>query len=37
MSFNVGVMRGEKGEWIIWQGALGPTWQLDNAGVLVLQ
>jgi hypothetical protein len=37
LSFNVGVMRSETGEWIIWQGALGPTWKLDNAGVLVLQ
>jgi len=37
LSFNIGVMRSETGEWIIWQGALGPTWQLDNAGVLVLQ
>jgi hypothetical protein len=37
LSFNIGVMRSETGEWLIWQGALGPTWKLDNAGVLVLE
>jgi hypothetical protein len=37
LAFNIGVMRSESSEWIIWQGALGPTWQVDNAGILVLQ
>ena len=37
LAFNIGVNRTESGEWVIWQGALGPTWQVENAGVLVLQ
>ncbi len=37
LAFNMGVFRSETGEWIIWQGALGQTWQLDKAGVLVLE
>ncbi|MEI6500228.1 MAG: right-handed parallel beta-helix repeat-containing protein [Armatimonadota bacterium] len=37
LAFNIGVRRCESDEWIIWQGALGPTWRVDNAGVLVLQ
>lgn len=37
LAFNAGVWRNETGEWIIWSGALGPTWQVENGGVLVLQ
>jgi hypothetical protein len=37
VAFNVGIWRNETDEWIIWSGALGPTWQVENAGVLVLQ
>ena len=37
LAFNIGVNRTETGEWAIWQGALGATWQVDNAGVLILQ
>ena len=35
--FNVGVRRMETNEWLVWAGALGPNWQLDNAGTLVLE
>lgn len=37
LAFNIGVNRTETGEWAIWQGALGPTWQVENAGVVVLE
>jgi hypothetical protein len=37
IAFNLGVWRNETEEWIIWQGALGPTWQVENAGVLELK
>ncbi|OGV62482.1 MAG: hypothetical protein A3K19_33545 [Lentisphaerae bacterium RIFOXYB12_FULL_65_16] len=37
LGFNVGVRRTESDEWIIWAGALGATWQLNEAGLLVLQ
>jgi hypothetical protein len=37
LAFNLGVRRTETDEWVIWVGALGATWQLDNAGYLVLE
>lgn len=37
LAFNMGVSRTESREWVIWQGALGPTWQVENAGIVVLE
>ena len=37
LAFNLGVNRTESGDWIIWVGALGQTWLLQNAGFLVLE
>ena len=37
LAFNAGVRRTESAEWVIWVGALGETWRLQNAGVLVLE
>jgi hypothetical protein len=37
IGLNLGVFRKETGEWLIWAGALGATWQLDNAGRVVLE
>ena len=32
--FNLGIFRSESGEWINWIGTRGPTWKLENAGLL---
>jgi parallel beta-helix repeat protein len=37
LGFNVGALRSEANEWVIRTGTLGPTWQLDNAGTLILE
>ncbi|OGV63798.1 MAG: hypothetical protein A3K19_14025 [Lentisphaerae bacterium RIFOXYB12_FULL_65_16] len=37
LAFNLGVNRTETSDWVIWVGALGPTWKLENAGYLVLE
>ena len=37
LAFNIGVRRTETDEWVIWVGALGATWKLDEAGFLVLE
>ena len=37
LGFNVGALRSEINEWVIRTGTLGPTWQLDNAGTLILE
>ena len=37
LDFNLGVWRSESGEWIIWRGALGSTYNLDNGGKLTLE
>ena len=37
LDFNMGVWRSESGEWIIWRGAQGPTFELDNGGKLTLE
>lgn len=35
--FNLGVYRSNPGEWINWVGTQGPTWKLENAGLLRLE
>jgi len=37
LGFNLGVHRPEADGWICWAGALAQTWQVGNAGVLVLE
>ncbi|MEI8371520.1 MAG: sugar-binding protein [Planctomycetota bacterium] len=37
LSFNLGAWRSEDAEWIIWCGAEGPTYQLENGGKLTLE
>lgn len=37
VAFNAGVRRTESDEWVIWIGALGETWRLENAGLLILE
>ncbi len=37
LAFNLGVRRTEADEWVCWAGALGQTWRVENAGVLLLQ
>lgn len=37
LAFNLGALRTETGEWVIWVGALGETWRLENAGYVVLE
>ena len=37
LAFNAGVRRTETDEWVIWIGALGQTWRLANAGILILE
>jgi len=37
LAFNVGVRRVQTDEWVIWVGALGQTWRLENAGFVVLE
>ncbi|MBI3923052.1 MAG: right-handed parallel beta-helix repeat-containing protein [Armatimonadetes bacterium] len=37
LGFNLGALRAESDEWIVWTGALGPNWQLDNTGKIVLE
>ncbi len=37
LGFNVGAWRSENGEWIIWRGAEGATYELDNGGKLTLE
>ena len=34
--FNLGVFRSKPGEWINWVGTQGPTWKLEQAGLLKL-
>ncbi len=35
--FNLGVFRSKPGEWINWVGTQGPTWKLENAGLLTVE
>jgi hypothetical protein len=37
LGFNLGIWRSHSGEWLAWAGALGPNYQLDNTGVVVLE
>lgn len=37
LDFNIGVWRSDGGEWIIWRGAQGATYQLENGGKLTLK
>lgn len=37
IAFNAGVRRTETDEWVIWIGALGETWRLENAGFLIVE
>jgi hypothetical protein len=37
LAFNMGVWRNETSEWIIWSGAMGATWKLENGGILILR
>jgi len=37
LAFNIGVLRNETSEWIVWSGAQGPNWKVENAGVIVLK
>lgn len=37
LGFNIGLLRTEDSEWIVWAGPNGPTWKLAGAGVLVLK
>lgn len=37
LGFNLGALRTETDEWIVWTGALAPNWQLENTGKLILE
>lgn len=37
LGFNLGAWRAETSEWIVWRGAQGPTFELDNGGLLKLE
>jgi len=37
LDFNLGVWRSESNEWIIWRGANGATYQVEEAGKLILK
>jgi hypothetical protein len=37
LGFNLGALRTENDEWIVWTGAMGPNWQLENTGKVVLE
>jgi hypothetical protein len=37
LGFNLGAWRSSTSEWIVWRGAEGATYQLDNAGKLTLE
>ena len=37
LPFNLCAHRTETDEWVLWVGAQGPAWQLQNAGVIVLE
>ena len=37
LMFNLGVRRTETREWIVWVGTGGSTWEVENAGTLVLE
>lgn len=37
LGFNLGAWRSETSEWIVWRGAQGATYQLENAGMLTLE
>ncbi len=37
VDFNLGAWRSDSYEWVNWRGTLGPTYQLDNGGRLVLK
>jgi len=37
LAFNIGVRRIETLEWIMWSGALGSTWKVENGGIIVLK
>lgn len=37
LGFNIGAWRSDNGEWIIWRGAEGATYELDNGGKLKLE
>jgi hypothetical protein len=37
LAFNLGAWRSETFDWIIWRGAMGPTFRVENAGILVLE
>jgi hypothetical protein len=37
LGFNLGGWRAENGEWFVWRGAQGATYELDNGGKLTLE
>lgn len=37
LGFNIGLLRTEDSEWIVWAGPNGPTWKLGGAGLLKLR
>jgi len=37
LGFNLGGWRSENGEWFVWRGAQGATYELDNGGKLTLE
>jgi hypothetical protein len=37
LGFNLGAWRAEDAQWIIWRGAEGPTYELENGGKLTLE
>lgn len=37
LAFNLCVYRSERDEWLLWVGTQGAAWQLENAGVVVLE
>lgn len=37
LGFNLGIWRSPTDEWLAWAGALGPNFQLDNTGTLLLE
>jgi hypothetical protein len=37
LAFNLCVYRSEREEWVLWVGTHGSSWQLENAGAIVLE
>ena len=37
LAFNLCAYRSEREEWVLWVGTQGASWQLENAGIIILE